>query len=72
MSEPHTAEVKVPYLYNEPVIVAEKELKQVGLSWKLTGDVRSPSYVSNQSPAAGHLVPKGTVIDLYCAHGPTP
>jgi hypothetical protein len=64
--------VQVPYLLNEPTLVAEKELKQVGLSWKLTGDIRQGSYVKSQTPFPGKSVPKGTVVDLYCVVGPLP
>jgi beta-lactam-binding protein with PASTA domain len=64
--------VEVPYLFNEPVIEAERELKEAGLSWKLTGNVRQGAYVKSQSPFPGAFVPKGTMIDLYCVVGPTP
>jgi hypothetical protein len=64
--------VEVPYLFNEPVILAERELKEAGLSWKLTGNVRQGAYVKSQSPFPGVYVPPGTMIDLYCVVGPTP
>lgn len=72
MSEHQLQSVEVPYLFNEPVIVAEKELKSAGLSWKLTGNVRQGAYVKSQSPFPGAFVPKGTVVDLFCVVGPTP
>jgi hypothetical protein len=64
--------VEVPYLFNEPVIAAERELKEVGLSWKLTGNLRGNAYVRSQSPFPGVFVPPGTMIELYCVVGPTP
>jgi beta-lactam-binding protein with PASTA domain len=64
--------VKVPYLLNEPTLLAEKELKAVGLSWKISGSVKQPNYVKNQEPAPGKSVAKGTTVDLYCVTGPTP
>jgi beta-lactam-binding protein with PASTA domain len=70
--EQSSATVEVPYLLNDPVIEAEQELKEVGLSWKLFGDPRQHSYVKSQSPFPGHIVPRGSVIELYCVNGPTP
>ena len=64
--------VKVPYLLNEPTTEAEKELKSAGLGWKISGSVRQPNYVKSQNPEPGKSVAKGTVVDLFCATGPTP
>jgi hypothetical protein len=68
----HILSVEVPYLFNEPVVLAERELKTAGLSWKLTGNVRQGAYVKSQSPFPGSFVPRGTVVDLFCVVGPTP
>jgi hypothetical protein len=64
--------VQVPYLLNEPTTLAEKELKSVGLSWKISGSTRQPNYVKSQNPEPGKSVPRGTVVDLFCETGPTP
>ncbi len=71
MTEAHTS-VQVPNLLNEPALLAVKELEEVGLSWKLTGDVEKRSHVKSQTPFPGHSVPKGTVVHLYCVGGPLP
>jgi len=73
MSEEHASSlVKVPYLLNEPTILAEKELKSAGLSWKISGSTRQPNFVKSQNPEPGKSVAKGTVVDLFCQTGPTP
>ena len=70
--EQSSASVTVPDVIFDPVLEAEMELRQAGLSYKLTGNPRQQSYVRSQSPFPGHVVPRGTVIDLYCVNGPTP
>ena len=72
MPEEKMISVEVPYLFNEPVIVAEKELKSAGLSWTLAGNVRQGAYVKSQSPFPGVFVPPGTIVHLFCVVGPTP
>jgi hypothetical protein len=72
MPEEKMISVGVPYLLNEPVIVAEKELKSAGLSWTLAGDLRQGAYVKSQSPFPGVFVPPRTKIHLFCEVGPTP
>lgn len=72
LSEVKASSVKVPYLLNEPTTEAEKELKSAGLGWKISGSVRQPNYVKSQNPEPGKSVAKGTVVNLFCATGPTP
>jgi beta-lactam-binding protein with PASTA domain len=71
-SEGKALQVQVPYLLNDPAILAEKELKAAGLSWKITGSTRQPNFVKSQNPEPGKSVPKGTVVVLFCQTGPTP
>ena len=58
-------------LLKEPTLLTEA-LKEVGLSWKLTGDFHQGSRVKSQPPFPDKFVLKGAVVDLYYVNGPRP
>jgi PASTA domain len=62
----------VPFVVNEPTLLARQAVLAAGLVPKFTGAQTPTSFVSAQSPSAGNLVPAGSTVTMVLHKGPVP
>jgi beta-lactam-binding protein with PASTA domain len=63
--------VEVPYVREIPVNQATRKLQAAGLKWKII-KYRPQAWVWRQSPHAGKMVARGSVVTLELRTGPIP
>jgi hypothetical protein len=64
--------VAVPFVLYEPARLAGQELVAAGLVPRFVGPNTADSWVASESPAPGHLVPRGSMVTLVLRTGPIP
>ncbi|GAA0531636.1 hypothetical protein GCM10010172_10450 [Paractinoplanes ferrugineus] len=66
-----TATTVVPYVLNDPAVLAAREIRDAGLQPVVNGRTTG-AYVISQSPVPGRVVPVGTTVTIRTVVGPTP
>ena len=72
INDPANALVEVPAVFELGSVPAAELVQAAGLVPKFIGPNQTNSWVSSQSPPAGHLVDRGSTVTMRLRTGPRP